>query len=1042
MEFAYLIQREAQPRATLIPKRLPVRQSLTALLAAQPRIRMTPERWQKVKEIFNSAIVQEPAQRYAFVADACGGDEFLREEVESLISAHEKDGSFIDSPAYQMAPESSVIEQGQLTPGQAVGSYEIVSFISRGGMGEVYLGEDRRLNRRVALKLLPPNLSQHSERRHRFEQEARAASSLNHPNILTIHEIGNFEGGLFIATELVEGETLRQRISGGRIKMPEVLDVAVQVGWALRAAHAAGIVHRDIKPENVMVRPDGIIKILDFGLAKLTEQTPTSGSEAMTRFKTDPGMVMGTAQYMSPEQARGLEVDARSDIWSFGCVIYEMTTGRAPFRGETPSHVIVSILEKEPAWHDWPPGDMAAELEWIVRKSLRKEPDERYQTAKELLGDLKSLKQRSEFSAELERTTPVAEGTPIATAVTNAPEASRITDAQQTPIESRRETLGPPFGRQRRFVAIALAILAVATVLGIYKFGVRNQPAGKEKTAGLAVTSSILKVSQITSGSGLDLHPSLSPDGNSIAYSSDRGTGYEIYVRQLTPGGREIQLTSDGAQNFQPAWAPDGKLIAYHSKNHGGIWIVPALGGVAKQLTEFGSNPAWSPDGGSLVLQSSGIGDDLFAIGSGALLTTTLWTISSQGGTPRQITEMGQPAGGHGSPSWSPDGKRIAFTSYDPAGSDVFTITVEGDQLKRVADGTDPIYAPDGEDIYFVSYGTANLNFGLSKVRVSRESGEPVGEPIEIASTGPARLKRLAISPDGKKIAYTPLTVVSNLLSVRVPRTNEANDSPVELTHDTSYRNSGPIFSPDGKKVAYHVTRVGGGADIWLLDPDGKNATQLTTDPAPDMRPSWFPDGEQIAFQANRQGKTLILSIDRKSGKERTLFEPAQDLTFPRISPDGKQLAFNSKKSGTTNIWVASIESGAVKQLTFDTEASGFPCWSPDGQFLAFEVKRGDNTNVAIMPSAGGQVVELTSDQGQSWPHSWSPDGDKIAFAGFRNGFWNLWSVSRTSRALKQMTNYTKLNAFVRYPTWSPQGDRIVYEYTETTGNIWLMELK
>jgi TolB protein len=186
----------------------------------------------------------------------------------------------------------------------------------------------------------------------------------------------------------------------------------------------------------------------------------------------------------------------------------------------------------------------------------------------------------------------------------------------------------------------------------------------------------------------------------------------------------------------------------------------------------------------------------------------------------------------------------------------------------------------------------------------------------------------------------------------------------------------------------------------------------------------------------------MMLAIDLESGKERTLFEPGQDLTFPRISPDGKQLAFNSKKSGTTNIWVSSIESGAVKQVTFDKEAMGFPCWSPDGQFLAFEVKRGDATHIGIMPSAGGQVVELTSDRGQSWPNSWSPDGDKIAFAGFRNGFWNLWWVSRTSRARKQVTNYNKLNAFVRYPTWSPQGDKLVYEYTETTGNIWLMELK
>jgi Tol biopolymer transport system component len=273
-------------------------------------------------------------------------------------------------------------------------------------------------------------------------------------------------------------------------------------------------------------------------------------------------------------------------------------------------------------------------------------------------------------------------------------------------------------------------------------------------------------------------------------------------------------------------------------------------------------------------------------------------------------------------------------------------------------------------------------------------------------------------------------------------RNNESHGAPVALTHDSSYRNSNPNFSPDGKLIAYHVARVGGRPDIWLIDPEGKTPTQLTTDPAYDHRPGWFPDGEQIAFQSTRQGKEVILAINVKTGKERTLFEPAQDLTFPRLSPDGKHIAFNSKKSGTTNLWVYSIESGEVKQLTFDKEAAGFGTWSPDGKFLSFQIKRGDDTHLALMPSSGGEVVQLTAVPGQAFTHGWSPDGDKILFAGFRNGVWNVWWVSRSSKALKQVTNYSKLNAFVRYPTWSPLNDRIVYEYTETTGNIWLMELK
>jgi Tol biopolymer transport system component len=568
-----------------------------------------------------------------------------------------------------------------------------------------------------------------------------------------------------------------------------------------------------------------------------------------------------------------------------------------------------------------------------------------------------------------------------------------------------------------------------------------SQQVGVTQTkAGGAEAVTVLNTTQITTGLGLDLHPSLSPDGNSIAYSSDHGSGYEIFIRPLTPGGRELQLTSDGSQNFEPIWSPDAKLIAYHSKNSGGVWVVPALGGVARQLTEFGSYPAWSPDGGTIVFQSTGIGDDLFAMGSGALLTTTLWTVSARGGTRKQITKMGNPAGGHGSPSWSPDGKRIAFTSYDPAKSEIWTVTPDGTDLKRAGGGIDPIFSPDGQHLYFVSFGSNNLNFGLSKLRIS-ETGDPVGVPIEIRSTGPSRIKRLTVSADGKKIAYTPLTTISNLWSVLM-RNNEGAGSPVALTHDSSYRNSFPNYSPDGERVVYHVSRVGGRHDIWLIDPDGKNPTQLTTNPASDQRPSWFPDGEQIAFQSNREGKEVILAINVKTGMERTLFEPSQDLTFPRLSPDGKQVVFNSKKSGTTNLWLFSIESGVIKQLTFDKEAAGFASWSPDGKALAFEIKRGDDTHVAIMSSGGGDVMQLTAVSGQSYAHSWSPDGDKIAFAGFRDGVWNVWWVSRSSKSLKQVTNYSKLNAFVRYPSWSPLGDRIVYEYTETTGNIWLMEFK
>ena len=1002
---------------------------------------MTPAHWQQVKQIFNSAIEYEPAARAEYLARACAGNDSLRNNVELLIAAHEKDGSFIDSPAYQAVAES--LSEQTLSTGQIIGHYEILGTLGKGGMGVVYLATDTKLGRKVALKFLPAFFTSHKDRLRRFEQEARAASALNHPNILTVHEIGEADGLRFIATEFVDGETLRKRIVDGPDDLASSLTVAEQIASALAAAHDEGIVHRDIKPDNVMLRRDGYVKVLDFGLAKLTQQKQESKPEDATlqMIQTSAGVVMGTVQYMSPEQARGLEVDARSDIWSLGVVLYEMVTGRTPFKGSTTSDVLVAVLDREPDWTQWPNGQIAAELEWIVRKSLRKDKEQRYQTAKELQGDLKSLRQRAEHPPVSERATSHLEAVNSRAAVSTGETEPKNTLVAATRTDAPILPLTQTIGRHPRVFIPLLVLVMIASAFGIYRFALRNRSAPVVQTGPAnAEAVTVLNTTQITSGVRLDLHPSLSPDGNSIAYSSDRGSGYEIFVRPLTAGGREFQLTSDGSQNFEPAWSPDAKLIAFHSKQRGGVWVVPALGGVAKQLTEFGSNPAWSPDGSSLVIQSTGIGDDLFAMASGALLTTTLWQVSANGGTPKQITKMGEPPGGHGSPSWSPDGKRIAFTSYDPAGSAIWTITPDGSDLKKVRGGIDPIYAPDGQHIYFVSFGSNNLNFGLSKIQIS-ETGEPVGVPIEVRSTGPSRIKRLTVSADGKKIAYTPLSTVSNLWSVLM-RDNEGAGSPVALMQDSSYRNSNPIYSPDGKRIAYHVSRVGGGADIWLIDPDGKNATQLTTNPASDTRPSWFPDSERVAFESNREKKDAVLAINVKTGVERTLFEPAQDFSFARLSPDGKQIAFNSKQSGTTNLWVFSIETGAVRQLTFDKEAAGFASWSPDGKTLAFQLKRGEDTHVAIMPSGGGDAEQLTSAPGQSFVHSWSPDGDKIAFAGFRNGVWNVWWLSLTSKLTKQVTNYTKLNAFVRYPTWSPLGDRIVYEYTETTGNIWLMEFK
>jgi serine/threonine-protein kinase len=349
---------------------------------------MTPERYQQIGELYHSALELGPIQRAAFLAQACAGDDEMRREVESLIASNENAGEFIQAPALEVAAELLTRDQCDLLPGRSLGPYTILELLGSGGMGEVYLAQDSRLGRHVALKLLPAHFVTTEDRLHRFQQEARAASALNHPNIITIHEIGEAGATHYIVTEFIEGETLRALLRRGRIEPAKALDIAVQTASALTAAHEAGIVHRDIKPENMMLRRDGYVKVLDFGIAKLMPDgfAPPTG----VSFETSPGLIVGTANYMSPEQAQGLKVDERTDIWSLGVVLYEMLTGQLPFSGKTPSHTVVSIVEQQV-----PPlalgTEVPVELERILIKALNKVPEERYQTIKEMLVDLRMV---------------------------------------------------------------------------------------------------------------------------------------------------------------------------------------------------------------------------------------------------------------------------------------------------------------------------------------------------------------------------------------------------------------------------------------------------------------------------------------------------------------------------------------------------------------------------------------------------------------------------------------------------------------------------
>ena len=430
---------------------------------------MTPERWQRVEAIFQDALDRPAQERASFLEQACRDDDELRNEADTLIAAHENAGEFIEQPALAQDARFIFAQTGGDKVGHEVGAYRIVERLGAGGMGEVYLAEDSRLDRFVALKLLPAYFAADDERLARFQREARSASALNHPNIITIHEVGETEDARFIATEFIDGKTIQELISQGELTLGEVLDIGIQVASALAAAHAAGIVHRDIKPDNIMQRGDGLVKLLDFGVAKLLE--PATGSSKNLPMQTETGAVVGTVGYMSPEQARGVAIDERTDVWSLGVVLYQLLTRRLPFAGATRTDTLVNILEREPEpiipVDSKAPANELLALERVVLKSLRKDRERRYQTANELLDDLKKVRRDLDSAGMLAGKTLSA----------SLP-ASRHFDSLGKESRARTENRSP--GRYV-FLALGFTVLLVAILAGAFVYKNRIRPSDNER---------------------------------------------------------------------------------------------------------------------------------------------------------------------------------------------------------------------------------------------------------------------------------------------------------------------------------------------------------------------------------------------------------------------------------------------------------------------------------------------------------------------------------------------------------------------------------
>ena len=962
---------------------------------------MTPERWQQVKEIFDSAIKYLPEHRHAFISQACGGDDELRDEVESLITSHEKEGSFIDEPAYYAAAELLANESSELPSGYAIGNYEVLSFISRGGMGEVYLAQDKRLNRKVALKLLPGAFTKDNDRLRRFEQEARAASALNHPNIITIYEIFQADSTHVIATEFVEGETLRHRLGRSGLSLAEALNIAIQVADALAAAHKAGIIHRDIKPENVMLRPDGYVKILDFGLAKLSEETTGAiAAEAPTmQVRTGSGFVLGTAGYMSPEQARALVVDNRSDIFSLGAVMYEMLTRRKPFEGETPSDTLAAILKTEPAPLQHLVPQLPAELVRIINKSLRKDREERYQVVKDLWLDLKALKQELEFQAKLDRSVPTEDGDGLVSTMGRV--HSTAADTRVAPTETRSaintitESLSIELKRHKIGVAVVLAILLAVLGLGafgIYKLANRPPEVGAFQNIHLARLTN--------SGDVIDV--TISPDGKYIVYVRSDRNNQSLWIRQVSTANDKEIVPPSPVGFFGITFSPDGNDLYYALKTNldaGTLYRIPTLGGLpVKVLEQIDAPISFAPDGKRFVLVRGNYpnpGESALVIANVDGSNERVLAVSRRPDRLSPIFFTG--------PSWSPDGKLIAATVMT-------SFRVNNVVLFSVEDGKQQVLTREpwsfASRVQWLSDMSGLLVVAGDGVNNSQHwiLSYPDGEKRRVTNDLSA-YRVISTTAEGRKLATIQ---VDGLINVWVaPEGDAAKAVRLPTGNVGFYAAAGNNLSWTSDNRVLLMSNEGGVPDIWIADPSGGNRKQLTTKGG--SSPIATPDGKHIVFVSGRDGGVAIWRMNMDGSNPVRLTNGPFDV-FPSVTPDGKTIVYIDNGGAKPTMWKISIDGGTPVQLSDQLASSAVV--SPDGKQLAYSYPESPDPFAPPNRLAVVNFADLTPIASFSFGPSstvptliqWSPDGKSILYSVNRNSVSNVWSQPVTGGPPKQMT--------------------------------------
>ena len=874
-----------------------------------------------------------------------------------------------------------------LAAGTRLGPYEILTPLGAGGMGEVYRARDARLGRDVAIKVLPERLAEDTDALARFERESKAVAALSHPNILALHDVGREGRIAYAVMELLEGETLRQELASGPLTARRAVDYGVQVAHGLAAAHEKGIVHRDLKPDNVFVTRDDHVKILDFGLAKASAG-PAAGSETESPTVsgyTEPGKVMGTVGYMSPEQVRGIPVDARSDIFSFGSMLYEMLTGRRAFLGETAAEAMTAILRDEPEELARSGGAVPLSLAPVLRHCLEKKPEKRFQSARDLAFALDT--------------------------------ASAPSTSVPVPVAALPSRTSSTVWRRLGVAALVAAAAAAGYLL-------HSRPAATTEPDWSDVTLSLL-----TTDPGYEGEPTFSPDGHTIAYVSDREGNFDIYLQQID-GGPAINLTKNSAADIQPAFSPDGREIAFVSNRSGtsdifhsapglpvvggDIWIMPALGGTARRIVEGGNFPSWTPDGSALLYvhgtfrnsriaripASGGEGRDLpieeqlvaryffprlSADGRWLLYQSgsQIEVVAAAGGKPRVLAIGQYPAWGAGSTS-------ILYTNGDPGkGRSLwrapFSLAkgeLAGDPRPLTFGRGSDVGAAASRDGRTIAFAALDESLDLEWIPFDAEAGRVTGQPEEL-TPGNNRIGFFDSSPDGKSVVFAAERgEASDLFRLDPP------SPPLQLTRNPNYSDSNPVWSLDGKRIAFSRAAIGNpdtAMALWIMNADGTNP-KLMTDYTGEL--IWMSDREAII----ERGETL-LRLDVSSGA-----------TAPFAAPKMRTL------------------------LTADAAR----------QWLAYQPAGASSVKVSAVPIAGGPVHTIDTGSFDAYHPFFSPSNRWIYFQPAHKNLYRVPGPAQNwaTAVPEKVTDFSGIDLYIEDPKISRDGSKLFYTRGQRAGNI------